>query len=185
MISKEQVKGYCCEDISKIENYDKAVADTTQTWDCHHKMELIKTGAVVDSTMQDLIDWGVYYNRPADELIFLTHKEHLRLHLKGKTSPMEGKSHSEETKRKMSEAHKGKTFSEEAKRKISEAKKGHLGYFKGKKHSEETKRKISESCKGKTFSEEHKKKLSEAMKGKISPRKGKHCKLVDGKRVWY
>ena len=35
-----------------------------------------------------------------------------------------GKSHSEEAKRKMSEAKKGKIFSEEHKRKISEAAKG-------------------------------------------------------------
>lgn len=30
-------KLWCCEDISKIENYDKAIADKTQTWVCHHK----------------------------------------------------------------------------------------------------------------------------------------------------
>lgn len=41
---------YCCEDISKIENYEEAVADTTQMWHCHHRLELVKTGAVVDST---------------------------------------------------------------------------------------------------------------------------------------
>ena len=35
-----------------------------------------------------------------------------------------GKRHSEETKRKMSEAHKGKEFSEEHRRKLSEAGKG-------------------------------------------------------------
>ena len=170
MIS-EIVKKYCCEDISKIENYDKAIADTTQMWDCHHRMELIKTGAVVDSTKQDLIDWDIYYNRPADELIFLTKAEHMSLHWKGKH-------HSEEYKRKMSEAckgrtawNKGKTFSEEYKRNMSEL-------MKGRTFSEEWKRKLSESQKGKKLSEEAKRKLSEA-------RKGKHWKLVDGKRVWY
>lgn len=56
MISENYVKRYCCEDISKIENYDKAIADTTQVWECHHKMELIATGAVVDSAQQDLKD---------------------------------------------------------------------------------------------------------------------------------
>lgn len=107
MIYKNTVKRYCCEDISKIENYDKAVADTTQTWDCHHRMELTKTGAVVDSSRQDLIDWGIYYNRSADELIFLTHSEHQRLHTKGKGS-FKGRSHSEETKRKITEKLKSK-----------------------------------------------------------------------------
>ena len=33
------VKKFCCEDISKIENYAAAIADTTQTWECHHRME--------------------------------------------------------------------------------------------------------------------------------------------------
>lgn len=50
--------------------------------------------------------------------------------------------HSEETRRKMSEAHKGKTHSEETKLKISEAN-------KGRKHSPETKKKMSILSKGK------------------------------------
>mgnify|MGYP000621822466 CR=1 FL=1 len=50
---------------------------------------------------------------------------------------------SDETRRKMSEAHKGKTLSEETRRKMSEIR-------KGKTHSEETKRKQSEVKKGKT-----------------------------------
>lgn len=29
MISEEKVEMYCCEDASKIENYDEAVADKT------------------------------------------------------------------------------------------------------------------------------------------------------------
>ena len=39
MISENQVKKYCREDISLIENYDKAINDKTQTWDCHHRKE--------------------------------------------------------------------------------------------------------------------------------------------------
>lgn len=70
-----------------------------------------------------------------------------------------GHIHSEETKRKMSEAKKGKTLLEKHKRKLSEAK-------KGKTLSEEHRRKLSESQKGRIFSEEHRKKLSEANKGK-------------------
>ena len=66
---------------------------------------------------------------------------------------------SEETKKKLSEAHKGKTHSEESKRKMSEVN-------KGKTLSEEHKIKLSEAKKGKTFSEESKRKMSEAHKGK-------------------
>jgi len=96
---------------------------------------------------------------------------------KGENHPFYGKTHSEEskrkigeakkgitlsdeTKRKMSEAHKGKTLSEEHKRKLSEVQ-------KGKTHSEETKRKMSEAHKGKTPSDETKQKMSEASKGQI------------------
>lgn len=44
----------------------------------------------------------------------------------------------EETRRKISEAHKGRHVTEETKRKISEANKGH-------RHTEETKKKIAEA----------------------------------------
>ena len=30
---------YCRGDISKIENYDKAIADTKTVWHCHHRLE--------------------------------------------------------------------------------------------------------------------------------------------------
>lgn len=174
-----------CKDITKIENYEKAKADNFKGWDCHHRLELIATGGVCDVTAQDLIDWNLYFDRPADELIFLTRKEHNSLH--GKVKHV-----SEETKRKISETLKGHTVSEEIRKKISESGKGRklseehrrklLEAIKGKHHSEEWNRKISEAKKGKPRSEECKRKLSEAHKGQ---RKGQHWKLVDGKRVWY
>lgn len=152
MISKKHVKSFC-KDFTKIENYEKAIADTAQTWHCHHRLELIATGGVCDVEKQDLIDWSIYYDRPADELIFLTPKEHMQLHLNGRHI-------SEKTKRKLSETNrgqvpwiKGKSHSEETKRKISEALKGNKAWNKGKKLSslsEETKRKISDGMKGKT-----------------------------------
>ena len=90
-----------------------------------------------------------------------------------------GKTHSNNTKQKMSESHKGeknpnfgKPRSEETKRKISATKKGKHNYkgennpFYGKHHTEETKQKISNAMKGKTFSEETKRKTSASKKGK-------------------
>jgi hypothetical protein len=65
------------------------------------------------------------------------------------------KNPSEETRRKMSESHTGKTLSEETRKKLSEAKKN---------SSEETRRKYSEAQKGKTRSEETRRKMSEAKK---------------------
>ena len=153
----EGVKNYCNEDISLIENYDKALADKEQTWHCHHRKELT-------TSRKELIKLGEYYNRPANELIFLTPSEHSALHNKGKQTWMKGKHHSEESRKKISEAHKGKTLSEETKRKLSFASKGNKNML-GKHHSEEAKQKISIASKGKKMSEEAKQKISESLKG--------------------
>ena len=56
-----------------------------------------------------------------ENLIWLTHSEHQQLHKKGKTT-------SEETRKKLSEAHKGKPLSEEHKRKIRDGLKKRKGY---------------------------------------------------------
>ena len=77
----ERVYAYCCEDPSLIENYQLAKADNFKGWHCHHKMELVVTGAVVNASAKDLQDWNLYYNRPADELIFLKASEHRHLHM--------------------------------------------------------------------------------------------------------
>jgi len=53
-----------------------------------------------------------------------------------------GFKHSDETRRKMSEAKKGRARDETTKKKISETMKGKSN-FEGKKHSEETKRKMA------------------------------------------
>lgn len=120
MICLEKVKKFC-KDYTKIENYNLAIADTTQTWDCHHK-------AGICYSVRELIERGDYYNVPPCNLIFLTEHEHNVLHNKGENNPMYGKHHSEESKRKSAKSHKGKKrgpFSDEHKRKIAEASKGH------------------------------------------------------------
>lgn len=179
MLGEKYLKSYCCEDISRIENYDKAIADTTQTWECHHRLETHNSNGerrLVDLTMEELKALDMYWDRPSGELIFLTHREHDRLHKKGKklgsfseehkrklskhnARYWKGKHRSEEMKKKISEANKGRKLSEEHKRKLSEAKKDK----KRSPHSEETRRKISEANKGKKPSEETKRKLSEAV----------------------
>ena len=148
MIDKRSAKAFCKDDFSLIENYDKAIADNTQTWVCHHRRETIFSKA-------DLIEIGEYYNRPACELIFLTKSEHTRLHTIGENNPNFGKP----------AWNNGKHLSAETRKKISEA-------HNGKHHSEETRQKLSEAQKGKHRSEETKKKISEAKKGKPSCIKG-------------
>ena len=140
MINIKKVKRYCKEDISKIKNYEQAIADTNQTWHCHHMTE-----TWWNCTAKELMENDCYYHRKACELIFLTPEEHTRLHFNGKIQ-------TEETCRKKSESlkgkNKGKHNSEETRRKISEAKKGKPSPFKGKKMSYESRRKLSESHKG-------------------------------------
>lgn len=152
MINERSAKEFCCEDFSLIENYDKAVADQTQTWHIHHRRESIYS-------RNDLIAIDEYYNRPAIELIFLTQSAHNKVH---KT----GVHHSEETRKKISEAEKGernynfgKHLSEDTRRKISEAEKGKLV-------SEITRKKLSKASKGRYHTEESKKKMSKSHKGK-------------------
>ena len=77
MISSRTYK-YCCEDISNIGNYDKAVADTKHVWQCHHRRE-IQDGVTI-WTQDELKKVGQYYDRPASELILLTCSEHKRIH---------------------------------------------------------------------------------------------------------
>lgn len=138
---------YCfCRTPELIENYGKAIADTTQTWQCHHRLETHNSDGerrLVDISSAELIALGMYYDRPPEELIFLTELEHKRLHNVEKG--MKGKHHSEEWKRKM----KGHSVSEETRKKISEALKGKRLGKKGKPCSEETKKKMSEAHKGK------------------------------------
>ena len=114
---KRNFKIYC-KDYQDIENYEKALADNFKGWDCHHRLETHNSDGerrLVDLTRDELLALGMYWNRPAEELIFLTSMEHISLHHKGKQK-------SEETKNKMSEAKKN--MSEETRNKLSEAHKG-------------------------------------------------------------
>lgn len=115
MINERNAYAYCKEDISKIENYDKAIADTTQTWVCHHRTEIWW-----NCTAQDLIDNQCYYNRKACELIFLTNSEHASIH-----KPFKNRVFTDEYRRKLSEAKKGIKRPKSVCNKISKAVKGH------------------------------------------------------------
>ena len=141
MISFKMVKRYCKNDISLIENYDKAISDKDNIWDCHHRRES-------KTPRKELIEIGEYYNRPAEELIFLNQSEHMSLHNRGKPTWIKGKHFSEETRKKISEASRNR--SEETKLKLSIAKMGNK-YMLGKRHSEESRKKMSDALKGKTL----------------------------------
>ena len=126
MISNTVFK-FCSEDPSLIENYDKAIADTENTWHCHHRLEIQGDKRLFAKELKDM---NLYFNRPASELIFLTNKEHTRLHGIGKFNPMYNHIYSDETRIKM-----------------SKAKENYIPWNKGKHHSEETRRKLKEAWK--------------------------------------
>ena len=144
---KHNYKLYC-KDYENIENYEKAKADNFKNWCCHHRLETHNSDGerrLVDITTAELQALDMYYDRPAEELIFMKHSEHSSLH----------------------------TPSDDTKNKMSEAKKGEKNPMYGKHLSEETKNKLSEELKGRKFSEEHKKKIGETKKGNTYVR-GRH-----------
>ena len=138
---------YCCEDVSNIENYDKAIADTRHVWICHHRRE-VQDGFTL-WTADELKKIGQYYERPACELILLTRSEHNKVH-------NTGKSQSDTTKKKIAESHLGKKHTAATKKKLSDAK-------KGKKLTSEHKQKISAGLCGRYVSEETRLKISNSL----------------------
>ena len=170
-----------CKDYENIENYDEAKTDDFKNWEVHHRLETHNSDGerrLVDITADELKALDMYYNRPADELIFLTIYEHSRLHMKGKHL-------SEETRKKIGSAqkgrpawNKGKKMSEEFCRKNSESHKGEKNSFYGRHHSDGAKERMSAARKGKhlgkdnpfygkTHSEEFRKKIGEINKVKM------------------
>lgn len=116
MIKEYNVKKFCCEDISLIENYNKAVADKMQTWHCHHRAEILPCGKY---SAIDLMNFKLYWNRPAAELIFLTPGEHHRIHSTGFR------------------------FSQESNAKKSKSMVGGKNHFYRKKHTKKSRTKMS------------------------------------------
>lgn len=141
MVNYKSAKKYCCEDISKIENYAEAIADNSQTWELHHKLECEFSDGTPRPTdarlsVAELIALDMYLHRPASELIFLTRARHNSLHHKGAKLP-------EETRSRMSAAKKGREITWSMK--ISEA---HKRYWQNHQHSAEARKKLSAATKG-------------------------------------
>ena len=128
------LKSYCSE-YTQIENYAEAVKSPLK-YDLHHRREISES-----KSASDLIAENLYYNRPPEELIFLEHGEHIRLHNAGKQYAL------------------GHHCSEETKQKLSDAGKGHKGYWSGKHISIETKLKMSEANKGRHWHLENGKRI--------------------------
>ena len=125
----------CIEDPENIENFEQAVKDNFIGWKLHHRMETHRRNGkerVTHLSADDLIEWGLYFHRPASELIYLTDSEHAKVHhhRTGKTP-----------------WNKGKKFPG-------------TGYWVGKKLSDEHRKKLSEKAHLRKYSEERKAKMS-------------------------
>ena len=150
-----RAKDYCCEDISKIENYYDAL-NSDEEYDCHHRLESHDENGVIRErflTKDDLKKLGKYYNVPASELIFIPRHEHLSIHSLNRWK-------NDDFNNKMSESHKGennpfygKHHSKETLDRIRTTKENngtlHKSTFEGHHHSDKTKKKMSEAKKGK------------------------------------
>lgn len=76
-----------CDDYENIENYEAAKKDNFVGWQCHHRLETHNSDGErreVDISAAELQALGMYYNRPANELILMKIKDHRLLHLCGK-----------------------------------------------------------------------------------------------------
>lgn len=79
MLNEYYAKRYCSENLSLIENYQDAISDQAKTWEIHHRRECDSEGRIL-FTKKQLIEMGLYFNRPASELIFVTRSMHSKLH---------------------------------------------------------------------------------------------------------
>lgn len=161
MFNSKMAQRYCCEPIESIQGF-KAASESSEKYHIHHKFEEMGLSIV------DLKELGMYYNRPACELVFMNGREHIRMH----------------STRDLSEAYKHilwkpghvPEFTETHRRHISEAK-------KGVPVSDEHRAKISESCKRTKQTIEYKTKITEILKKSWTPeRRSKQSETT--RRVW-
>ena len=140
-------------------------------------------------TKEEIKYWGTYYSK-----LWNVVNDPLWANLKdeegngGKTNGMLGKTHSAETRKKISDAHKGKIISEETRQKMSE---WQLGVPRpdlvNRVVSAETRKKLSESLKGKPkgpMSNQGKQIRSEANKGKPKDNETKKKMSEAKKKYW-
>lgn len=97
----KKLRRYCSEPLENIENYQNAVDDREHMWHCHHRLEV---QGQFRNSRELLKRCGMYWHRPASELIFLRHDVHIRLHHKGKIGRNKGSPRSLETRRKIADS---------------------------------------------------------------------------------
>lgn len=72
------------DEIEKVENFEKALADGLDGWECHHRLETHNPDGTPRTAViseKHLRKRDLYLHRPASELIFLPVAEHKALHV--------------------------------------------------------------------------------------------------------
>lgn len=168
MINEMNANAFCIDDISLIENYTEAMNDKENIWVCHHKLG-------IDISRDKLKRLGLYFHRPASELIFMMRSEHISLHSKSKIRDetykariSEGLSHSNKFKEHLYN-HNRSTQMRERCRNMGKNNKGKQSWNKGKPYPH----------KGVPHTDKTKKHLSEVRKNKIWINDGHITKSID------
>lgn len=138
MVCNEPLLYWYCKTPELIENYSEAMADTEQTWDCHHRRELFANGNTL--SVKALKHFGLYYNVPPEDLILLPHSEHMKLHKSYEDQHYKrtGRKHTPETREKMRKAALGHKVSEQCREKLRK-------FHTGLKATDEARRHMSEA----------------------------------------
>lgn len=168
---------FCSEPITHIDGFFD-YAESNKKWVIHHRLETHRWSKKEQKWVlreksipaQVLIDLGLYFDRPADELTYMEVSEHKKLHMSIRHFSMKGihvgqvpwnkglkgiQTHTEETKKSISEKMKGGNSTSWERGREPWNKGTHMSGMKGKHHSEESKRKASESNKLAWLKREH------------------------------
>jgi len=168
--------------IVKLTNYRIDILLNNLTWEeaCKKEKEFIKLYGRKDLKLGPLVnltdggDGGCGYVM-SDET-----KLKMSIANSGENNGFFKKSHSNESKEKMSQSAKGRIITEEVKNKISNSLSGENCFWFGKKLSEEHKKKLSERATGHSTSEDTKLKLR-----KNSPKGIRLYKIINNELITY
>ena len=149
------MNNYCTESIENIEGYIPESL-RKEKMVIHHRLESHDENNQLRTrflSVQQLKDAGLYYNRPASELIWMTDTEHKKLHQQDLSY--------KENLEKMSAKNIGRKLTDNQKQIMREK-------ALGRKHSSASKQKLREANLGKKMKKSVKVKISDALKNRCT-----------------
>lgn len=161
MFNSAMARMYCCDPIENIKGFKEA-SESSEKYHIHHRFE------EMGLSQADLKELGMYYNRPACELVFMNGREHNKMHTT--LIPTDRLVNGQFKDGHIPE------FTEEHRRHISEAK-------KGVKQTPEHTLHVVEACAPIRATKEFKDKLHNAQERIWTPEKRSRQSEVT-KRIW-